>query len=55
MNAKFLSAVVAFSLGCTGLAAAQKHSPETRAFLSRWNSDELVSQGCGFPLELLDL
>jgi hypothetical protein len=25
MNAKFLSAVVAFSLGCTGLAAAQKH------------------------------
>ena len=31
------------------------YSPETRAFLSRWNSDELVSQGCGFPLELLDL
>ena len=29
-------------------------SPETRA-LSRRNSDELVSQGGGFPLELLDL
>jgi serine beta-lactamase-like protein LACTB len=37
------------------IQAGLDFSPETRAFLSRWNSDELVSQGCGFPLELLDL
>jgi superfamily II DNA or RNA helicase len=29
--------------------------PRNSCFLSRWNSDELVSQGGGFPLELLDL
>ena len=29
--------------------------PRNSSFLSRWNSDELVSQGGGFPLELLDL
>jgi hypothetical protein len=37
------------------LAMAFLSLPRNSCFLSRWNSDELVSQGGGFPLELLDL